>query len=203
MVVVVSQFNGTSTPKGSYSATTGDSDCNINSSCNSLKNYTVWEHLLSTQVWTKCPTRPDIQGVLQGGCSHAPPDFSWRLDVFNHHYSMNFKLEYFDRYEVSDFTLPIWTDCSWDIFGRDFDTQEESEQSPWIEESDFKSKLRLDYFWRPQSICGQTINKVFMWNNSTHSLIIITYQHMWCARWYATLGGDIDWLCVIITFFLF
>ncbi len=32
MVVVVSQFNGTSTPKGSYSAKTGDNDCNVNSS---------------------------------------------------------------------------------------------------------------------------------------------------------------------------
>ncbi len=29
-VVVVSQFNGTSTPKGSYSAKTGDNDCNVN-----------------------------------------------------------------------------------------------------------------------------------------------------------------------------
>ncbi len=37
MVVVVSQFNGTSTPKGSYSAKTGDNDCNINSSCYSLR----------------------------------------------------------------------------------------------------------------------------------------------------------------------
>ncbi len=32
LVVVVSQFNGTSTPKGSYSAKTGDNDCNVNSS---------------------------------------------------------------------------------------------------------------------------------------------------------------------------
>ncbi len=30
VVVVVSQFNGTSTPKGSYSAKTGDNDCNVN-----------------------------------------------------------------------------------------------------------------------------------------------------------------------------
>ncbi len=29
-MVVVSQFNGTSTPKGSYSAKTGDNDCNVN-----------------------------------------------------------------------------------------------------------------------------------------------------------------------------
>ncbi len=32
VVVVASQFNGTSTPKGSYSAKTGDNDCNVNSS---------------------------------------------------------------------------------------------------------------------------------------------------------------------------
>ncbi len=38
VVVVVSQFNGTSTPKGSYSAKTGDNDCNANSSRYSLRN---------------------------------------------------------------------------------------------------------------------------------------------------------------------
>ncbi len=32
VVVVVSRFNGTSTPKGSYSAKTGDNDCNANPS---------------------------------------------------------------------------------------------------------------------------------------------------------------------------
>ncbi len=37
VVVVVSQFNGTSTPKGSYSAKTGDNDCNVNSSRQSLR----------------------------------------------------------------------------------------------------------------------------------------------------------------------
>ncbi len=35
-LVVVSQFNGTSTPKGSYSAKTGDNGCNVNSSRYSL-----------------------------------------------------------------------------------------------------------------------------------------------------------------------
>ncbi len=35
-MVVVSQFNGTLTPKGSYSAKTGDNDCNVNSSRYSL-----------------------------------------------------------------------------------------------------------------------------------------------------------------------
>ncbi len=37
VVVVVSQFNDTSTPKGPYSAKTGDNDCNINSSRYSLR----------------------------------------------------------------------------------------------------------------------------------------------------------------------
>ncbi len=37
VVVVVSQFNGTSTPKRSYSAETGDNDCNVNSSRYSLR----------------------------------------------------------------------------------------------------------------------------------------------------------------------
>ncbi len=34
---MVSQFNGTSTPKGSYSAKTGDNDCNVNSNRYSLR----------------------------------------------------------------------------------------------------------------------------------------------------------------------
>ncbi len=33
---VLSKFNGTSTPKGSYRAKTGDNDYNVNSSCYSL-----------------------------------------------------------------------------------------------------------------------------------------------------------------------
>ncbi len=32
MMMMVWEFNGTSTPKGSYSAKTGDNDCNVNSS---------------------------------------------------------------------------------------------------------------------------------------------------------------------------
>ncbi len=36
------------------------------------KNCTVWEHLLSGQVWTKCQTRPDTQGAPRGGCSLHP-----------------------------------------------------------------------------------------------------------------------------------
>ncbi len=37
MITVISQFNGTSTPKGSYRAITGDNDCNVNSSRYSLR----------------------------------------------------------------------------------------------------------------------------------------------------------------------
>ncbi len=33
---MISKFNGTSTPKGSYRAKTGDNDCNVNSSRYSL-----------------------------------------------------------------------------------------------------------------------------------------------------------------------
>ncbi len=40
-----SKFNGTSTPKGSYRAKTGDNDCNVNSSRYSLSK--------------KCRFRPD------------------------------------------------------------------------------------------------------------------------------------------------
>ncbi len=69
MVVVVLQFNGTSTPKESYSAKTGDNDCNVNSNCYSLITALCESNSLSGQVWTKCPTRPDTQGrhVEAGG----------------------------------------------------------------------------------------------------------------------------------------
>ncbi len=36
-MMMISQFNGTSTPKGSYSAKTGNNDCNVNSSRYSLR----------------------------------------------------------------------------------------------------------------------------------------------------------------------
>ncbi len=35
---MISKFNGTSTPKGSYRAKTGDNNCNVNSSRYSLRN---------------------------------------------------------------------------------------------------------------------------------------------------------------------
>ncbi len=37
MMMMISQFNGTSTLNGSYSAKTGDNDCNVNSSSYSLR----------------------------------------------------------------------------------------------------------------------------------------------------------------------
>ncbi len=36
------------------------------------KNCTVWEHSLSSQVWTKCPTRPDTQGAPQEAALCTP-----------------------------------------------------------------------------------------------------------------------------------
>ncbi len=36
-LLIISQFNGTSTPKGSYRAKTGDNDCNVNSSRYNLR----------------------------------------------------------------------------------------------------------------------------------------------------------------------
>ncbi len=62
VVVVVSQFNGTSTPKGPHSAKTGDNDCNVNSSRYSLSTALCESNSLPGKVWTKCPTRPDTQG---------------------------------------------------------------------------------------------------------------------------------------------
>ncbi len=53
MVVVVSQFNGTSTPKGSYSAKTGDNDCNVNLSRYSLSTALCESNSLSGEVWRK------------------------------------------------------------------------------------------------------------------------------------------------------
>ena len=50
VVVLVSQFNGTSTPKGSYSAKTGDNDCNVNSSRYSLSIALCESNSLSGQV---------------------------------------------------------------------------------------------------------------------------------------------------------
>ncbi len=46
------------------------------------KNCTVWEHSLSGQIWTKCPTRPDTQGAPRGGCSlHPYIKMKWYVSV--------------------------------------------------------------------------------------------------------------------------
>ncbi len=50
VVVVVSQFNGKSTPKGSYSAKTGDNNCNVNLSRYSLSTELCESNSLSGQV---------------------------------------------------------------------------------------------------------------------------------------------------------
>ncbi len=77
---MISKFNATSTPKGSYSAETGDNDCNVNSNRYSLRT-ALWAHSLSGQVWTKCRTRPDTQGVPWGGCSHTPLFSGEKADI--------------------------------------------------------------------------------------------------------------------------
>ncbi len=74
VVVVVSQFNGTSTPKGSYSDKTGDNDCNVNSSRYSLSTALCESNSISGQVWTKCPTRHD---TLEAALMHLL--YHWRL----------------------------------------------------------------------------------------------------------------------------
>ncbi len=79
LLVLVSQLNGTSTPKGSYSAKTGDNDFNVNSSRYSLSTAPCESNSLSGQVWTKCPTRPDTQGAPRGGCSHV---VQWHYQIW-------------------------------------------------------------------------------------------------------------------------
>ncbi len=66
---VLSKFNGTSTPIGSYRAKTGDNYCNVNSNryilstalCESIRYQAK-----SEQKW------PDTQGAPRGGCSLHP-----------------------------------------------------------------------------------------------------------------------------------
>ncbi len=65
--MMVSQFNCTSTPKGSYSAKTGDNDCNVNSSRYSLTT-ALCELRYQAKSEQNVPTRPDTTGVPRGGC---------------------------------------------------------------------------------------------------------------------------------------
>ncbi len=58
MVVVVSQFNGTSTPKGSYRAETRDNDCNVNLSRYSLR--TALCETIRYQVKSEQNVRQDL-----------------------------------------------------------------------------------------------------------------------------------------------
>ncbi len=93
VVVVVSQFNGTSTPKGSYTAKTGDNGCNVNSCHYSLSTPLCESNSLSGKVWRKCPTRPDTQGRhVEAALMHLQfengiymfmdIDIQWLLQVF-------------------------------------------------------------------------------------------------------------------------
>ncbi len=84
--LIISKFNGTSTPKGSYSAKTGES---TRKECYGSTDWKL--HCLRTalcesiryQAWTKCPTRPDTQGAPRGGCSHGPPNPNRRISFGN------------------------------------------------------------------------------------------------------------------------
>ncbi len=58
---MVSQFNGTSTPKGSYSAKTGDNDFNVNSSHYSLSTALCESNSLSGLVGHFVQTWPDSE----------------------------------------------------------------------------------------------------------------------------------------------
>ncbi len=70
-MVVVSQFNGTSTPKGSYSAKTGENDCNVNSSRYGLST-ALWEQFAIRPSLNKMSDKTRYPGAPRGGCSHAP-----------------------------------------------------------------------------------------------------------------------------------
>ncbi len=72
-MVVVSQFNGTSTPKGLYSAKTGDNDCNVNSSRYSLSTaLCVWDQFAIRPSLNKMSDKIWYPVAPRGGCSHAP-----------------------------------------------------------------------------------------------------------------------------------
>ncbi len=71
VVMVVSQFNGTSTPKGSYSAKTGDNDCNVNSSRYSLSTGLCANSMNSFAFTTlfclvTCSRAPDLPCPVAG-----------------------------------------------------------------------------------------------------------------------------------------
>ncbi len=86
------------------------------------KNCTVWEHLLSGQIWTKCPTKPDTQGAPRGGCSLHP---TYCMDLL-HGQNINvynvtvepslWNLQHYTHlsdYATMDKWLTAWS-CIWD-----------------------------------------------------------------------------------------
>ncbi len=71
---VISQFNGTSTPKGSYRAKTGDNDCNVNSSRYTLRTALCESNSLPGQVWTKMSDKnliPRVRYTIQNHLHHT------------------------------------------------------------------------------------------------------------------------------------
>ncbi len=66
VVVVVSQFNGTSTPKGSYIAKTGDNDCNVNSSRYNLR--TALCESIRYQAKSEQNVRQDLIPRIRNSC---------------------------------------------------------------------------------------------------------------------------------------
>ncbi len=69
---MLSKFNGTSTPKGSYRVKTGDNDYNVNSSRYSLSTTLCESIRYQAKSEQNVPTRPDTQGAPRGGCSLHP-----------------------------------------------------------------------------------------------------------------------------------
>ncbi len=73
-VSVLSKFNGTSTPKGSYRAKTGDNDCNVNSSRYSLS--TALRESIRYQTKSEQNVRQDLIPRVRHGeaalCTPAP-----------------------------------------------------------------------------------------------------------------------------------
>ncbi len=74
--MMVSQFNGTSTPKGSYSAKTGDNDCNVNSSRYSLR--TALCESIRYKAKSEQNVRQDlIPRVRHGEAALTDPSTGW------------------------------------------------------------------------------------------------------------------------------
>ncbi len=74
MVMIISHFNGTSTPKGSYHVKTGDNDCNVNSSRYSLR--TTLCETICYQGKSEQNVRQDLIPRLRHGeaaLMHPPP----------------------------------------------------------------------------------------------------------------------------------